>query len=56
MADRLYRVHFSAKPIMVHAPDPKRARDIALEYALQPNTARIIVEESPEGEKKNASS
>jgi len=51
--DRPYRVHFSAAPILVHAPNADRAREIALRYALQPNTARIIVEEDPEGEGKN---
>lgn len=53
MADRAYRVHFSAAPIVVHAPNADRAREIAAKYALQPDTARIVVEESPEGENEN---
>lgn len=46
MADRPYRVHFSAQPIIVHAPNAERAREIAAQYALQPDTARIVVEET----------
>lgn len=48
MADRPYRVYFSAQPIIVHAPNAERAREIAAQYALQPDTARIIVEETEE--------
>ena len=48
--DRLYRVYFSAKPIAVHAASAQQARDKAVQYALQPDCDRIIVEEGKEGE------
>lgn len=45
MADKLYRVAFVAKPIAVHAPNEKRAIDIAIEYLRQPDSGRIVVED-----------
>lgn len=45
MADRPYRVIFHAQPIIVHAPNAKRAIDIAIEYLRQPESNRITVEE-----------
>lgn len=42
--DKLYRITFVAKPIAVHAPNEKRAIDIALEYLRQPESNRIVVE------------
>jgi len=44
MGDKLWRISFLAKPIAVHAPNEKRAIDIAIEYARQAGTGRIIVE------------
>jgi hypothetical protein len=44
VADKLYRISFHAKPITVHAPNEKRAIDVALEYLRQPETQRIVVE------------
>lgn len=44
MADKLYRVAFVAKPIAVHAPNEKRAIDVAIEYLRQPESGRIVVE------------
>jgi glycyl-tRNA synthetase beta subunit len=51
MADRLYRVSFIAKPIAVHAKDATQAIERALDYARQPGTNRIVVEEGKEGPK-----
>lgn len=44
MADIPYRISFVAKAIIVHAPNPKRAIDIAIEYLRQPESDRIVVE------------
>jgi len=44
VSDKIYRVMFVAKPITVHAPNDKRAIDIAIEYLRQAGTGRIIVE------------
>lgn len=46
--DRPYRVSFVAKPIVVHASSPQRAREIAIEYLRQPETKRIVIEEGKE--------
>jgi len=43
-SDKYYRVLFVSKPIAVHAPNEKRAIDIALEYLRQPDSGRIVVE------------
>ena len=45
MGDKIYRVMFVAKPIAVHAPNEKRAIDVAIEYLRQAGTGRIIVED-----------
>jgi hypothetical protein len=44
MPDCMYRVTFTAKPIVVHAPTPERAIEIAIEYLRQPDSKRIAVE------------
>lgn len=46
MADRLYRVSFIAKPIAVHAQNAEQAIERAIEYARQPGTQRIVVDDA----------
>ena len=50
MGDRPWEIFFSAKPIIVHATDEKKAIEIAIEYLRQPEANRIIVKhkESPD--------
>lgn len=47
MADRPYRIIFTAKPIIVHAPNEQQAIEVAIKYLRQPETARIYVEVEP---------
>jgi hypothetical protein len=44
--DRLFRVTFSAKPILVHAKDVEQAQEKAIAYAKQPEANRILIEEA----------
>lgn len=45
--DRLFRVTFSAKPLLLHACSMDQAKERALQYAVQPGAKqRIVIEEA----------